>query len=55
MDDALEVAVARHDERIKALEEDLCEIQGTLRKIYMALMTLLGGMAVSLGLQLLRR
>ena len=46
----LEICVARHDERIKNLEDDFCEMKRVLQKIYFALATLAGGIIVSLVL-----
>lgn len=45
---SLEICVARHDERIKNLENDFCEMRKILQKIYFALATLAGGIIVSL-------
>jgi hypothetical protein len=44
----LEISIARHDERIKNLEDDFCEIRKILQKIYFALATIAGGLIVSL-------
>jgi hypothetical protein len=44
----LEICIARHDERIKNLENDFCEMRNILQKIYFALATLAGGIIVSL-------
>jgi len=46
----IEITVARHDERIKALEEEYCDMRKVLQKIYFALATLAGGIIVSLVL-----
>jgi hypothetical protein len=44
----LEISIARHDERIKNLEDDFCEMRKILQKIYFALATIAGGLIVSL-------
>lgn len=49
----LEITLARHDERIRGLEEDFCAMKATLAKIQHSLLTLTGGMVVSLLLLVL--
>lgn len=45
-----EITVARHEERIKNLENDFCEMKHVLQKIYFALAGIAGGVIVSLVL-----
>ena len=44
----LEVTAARHEERIKNLETDFCEMKHALQKIYFALVAVAGGVITSL-------
>ena len=44
----LEIAAARHEERIKNLEADFCEMKHVLQKIYLTLMAIVGGVITSL-------
>lgn len=44
----LEVTAARHEERIKNLENDFCEMRHALQKIYFALVAVAGGVITSL-------
>lgn len=46
----LEAILSRHDERIKNLESDFCEMRHVLQKIYFTLATIAGGVLVSLVL-----
>lgn len=46
----LEAILSRHDERIKNLERDFCEMRHVLQKIFFTLATIAGGVLVSLVL-----
>ncbi len=50
---AIEITLARHEERIKNLEADFSEMKQALQKIHSILLTLTGGMIVSLILLVL--
>lgn len=50
MVEAIETQVARHDERIKTLEAEFCDMRQLLQKIYLLLAGLAGGMFTSLVL-----
>jgi len=44
----LEIISARHEERIKNIEADFCEMKHALQKIYFALVAVAGGVITSL-------